>query len=78
MEDNLPEDTVRKLYLSKCTPQQHIELLEIEIQLNEEKMAFQRKSPLYSDALKQAALMKRFENHIKDKHDQIKKLKANI
>jgi ferritin-like metal-binding protein YciE len=33
---------------------------------------------LYSDALKQAALMKRFENHIKDKHDQIKKLKANI
>jgi hypothetical protein len=78
MEDKLPEDTVRKLYLEKCTPQQHIELLEIEIQLNEEKMAFQRKSPLYSDALKQAALMKRFENHNKDKQEQIKKLKAKI
>lgn len=52
MNDNLPEDTVRKLYIENCTPEQHIELLEIEINLNEEKISFYNKSPFYKDALK--------------------------
>lgn len=78
MSEQKPIDPVRKLYLEKCTPQQHIELLEIEIKMNEEKMQFYEKSPLHKDQLQQRALISRYQKHIENKHLQIKNLKKKI
>jgi rubrerythrin len=71
-------DTVRDLYLSKCTPEQHIELLEIEIKMNEEKMKFYDKSRLYPDELKHRAMISGYQKHIDNKYSEIKKLKKKI
>lgn len=75
---DLPKDTVRELYLEKCTPEQHIELLELEIKNTEEQMNFYEKSPLKNDLLQQAIMKKRYQAHIENKRVQIKKLQKKI
>jgi len=74
----LPKDTFRELYLEKCTPEQHIELLELEIKNTEEQMNFYEKSPLKNDLLQQAIMKKRYQAHIENKSLQIKKLQKKI
>jgi hypothetical protein len=74
----LPKDTVRELYLEKCTPEQHIELLELEIKMNEEKMRFYDKSSFHKNPLEQIAMMNRYKKHIENKRLQIKKLQKKI
>lgn len=76
--ETLSRDPVRELYLEKCTPEQHIELLELEIKMNEEKMKFYDKSPLFKDELWQRAMMNRYKSHIQNKYIQIQKLSKKI
>jgi len=71
-------DPVRELYLEKCTPEEHIQLLELEIKMNEEKIAFYNKSPLYKDQLQQLAMIQRHRNQVNSKLEQIKKLQKKI
>lgn len=75
---NLEPDKVREVYLQKCTPERHIELLEIEIKLNEEKMDFYNKARLFTDELKHKAMMQRYKNHIEDKRKMIMKLEKKL
>jgi len=74
----LPKDTVRELYLEKCTPEQHIELLELEIKNTEEQMRFYDKSNITKNPLEQKVMMNRYKSHIENKRVQIKQLQKKI
>ncbi|OYX86778.1 MAG: hypothetical protein B7Y83_00120 [Flavobacteriales bacterium 32-34-25] len=75
---DLEPDKVRELYLQKCTTEQHIELLENEIKLNEEKIAFYNNSRLFKDELKHKVMMERYKKHIEEKRNFITKLKKKL
>jgi hypothetical protein len=67
-------DTVRESYLSKCTDEQKIELLEHEIKNLEHMIHHYSKSSVHSNPLKQTAFLNSLRERIKLKESQIKKL----
>ena len=69
------KDSVRELYLEKCTPEQHIQLLELEIKNTEDQMQFYNKSPLTPNVIKQRIFQDKCKKHIENKYKQIKVLK---
>lgn len=69
------KDPVRELYLEKCTPEQHIEILQQEIKLTQEQMEFYKKNPLTSNVMKQRIFDDKCKKHIENKYKQINELK---
>lgn len=60
------------------TPEHEIEILELEIKLNEDKIRFYNNAPFYKDLLRQAIDIKKYNDRIADKYKQIAKLKKQI
>lgn len=68
-------DTVRENYLEKCTDEQKIEILELEIKNLEDKIHYYSKSRFYTNEIKHLAFMNSLAERIKLKESQIKKLR---
>jgi hypothetical protein len=71
-------DSVRDEYLSRITPEQHAELLKLEINNLEDMQKHYQENPLKQNALKHKAFMLILANKINDKYSLIKKLEKEI
>lgn len=72
------KDPVRELYLEKCTPEQHLNILENEIKMNEEKVRFYTKNPFHVNGLKQKSMIDRHNVDIQNKYREIEKIQRKI
>lgn len=68
-------DKVREDYWNKCTDEQKIEILELEIKNIEDKIHYYSKSRFYTNEIKHLAFMNSLAERIKLKESQIKKLR---
>jgi hypothetical protein len=67
-------DKVREDYWNKCTNEQKIQLLELDIKNLEDMIHHYSKSSVHSNPLKQTAFLNSLKERIKLKESQIKKL----